>query len=267
VTRTPPATFFHVVSLAFLGAVDRRVLAVVALLVEVAAANEHVEARGRAVVGAKIEVAVLDVGLVVDQAAFVRNHDRESVGLEGAAVERGGELAPHVAHGEISFRTPEVAVLRPELRGAAARPRALDVDDAAHRVVAVEARAGALHQLDAIDVVERHARPVDPAAERIVERDAVDEHQRPADAARPDAAQRHALRGGCDDRLLVRRNRLKVGAWRSTSSATTRRPADLLLLMTLTLAGTSASRCSVRVGVTDTDSNSVAGVSSTSSDR
>ena len=180
---------------AFLGAVDRRVLAVVAFLVEVAAANKRVELPGRAVVGAQIEVAVVDVGLVVDQAAFVRNHDRESVGREGAAVERGGELAPHVAHGEISFRTPEVAVLCADLRRPAARPRALYVDHATHCVVAVQARPGAFHQLDAIDVLERHARPVHPATERVVERDAIDEHQRAADAARPDAAQRHALGG------------------------------------------------------------------------
>ena len=44
------------------------------------------------------------------------------------------------------------------------------------------------------DALERHARPVHPAAERIVERHAVDQHERPAHAARPDAAQRHALR-------------------------------------------------------------------------
>jgi hypothetical protein len=35
------------------------------------------------------------------------------------------------------------------------------------------------------------------------------------------------------------------------------------LFKTFTLAGTSPSRCSVRVGVTVTDSNSVAGMSTT----
>ena len=71
---------------------------------------------------------------------------------------------------------------------------------------------------------------------------------------------------GCDDRLLVRRNRLKVGTWRSTSSATTAGDWRICSLsMTLTLAGTSPSRCSVRVGVTVTDSKSVAGASTTSS--
>ena len=71
---------------------------------------------------------------------------------------------------------------------------------------------------------------------------------------------------GCDDRLLVRRNRLKVGAWRSTSSETTAGDCRICsLLMTLTRAGTSPSRCSVRVGVTETRSKKVAGSSSTSS--
>ena len=42
--------------------------------------------------------------------------------------------------------------------------------------------------------VQRHARPVHPAAERVVERHAVEQHERAADAARADAAQRHALR-------------------------------------------------------------------------
>ena len=57
---------------------------------------------------------------------------------------------------------------------------------------------------------------------------------------------------GCDDRLLVRRNRLNVGTGRSTSSATTAGDCRICSLsMTLTLAGTSPSRCSLRVGVTD----------------
>src|SRR3954466_15725453 len=49
---------------------------------------------------------------------------------------------------------------------------------------------------------------------------------------------------GCDERLLVRRNRLNVGTCRSTSSATTAGDCRMsLLLRTLTLAGTSPRRC------------------------
>jgi hypothetical protein len=61
-------------------------------------------------------------------------------------------------------------------------------------------------------------------------------------------------------RLLARRNRLKLGTLRSTSSAVSAGDDSIVsLVTTLTLAGTSPSRCSVRVGVTVTVSNSVAG--------
>ena len=65
---------------------------------------------------------------------------------------------------------------------------------------------------------------------------------------------------GCATRLLVRRKRLNVGTCRSTSSASSAGDASIAsLVRTLTLAGTSPSRCSVRVGVTVTVSSSVAG--------
>src|SRR5712691_10779188 len=73
---------------------------------------------------------------------------------------------------------------------------------------------------------------------------------------------------GCDDRLLVRRKRLKVGICRSTSSATT--AGDILissLCSTFTLAAMSPSRCSVRDAVTVTSSRSVAGLRMMSSAR
>src|SRR5262245_35198710 len=64
---------------------------------------------------------------------------------------------------------------------------------------------------------------------------------------------------GWDDRLLLRRNRLKVGTWRSTSSATTAGDCRIVSFSTtFALTGTSPSRFSVRVGVTVTVSNSVA---------
>src|SRR5439155_5350182 len=70
---------------------------------------------------------------------------------------------------------------------------------------------------------------------------------------------------GCATRLLVRRNRLKVGTWRSTSSATSAGDAAISrLLTTLTLAGVSPRRCSLRVGVTVTVSNNPAGARTTS---
>ena len=60
--------------------------------------------------------------------------------------------------------------------------------------------------------------------------------------------------------LLVRRNRENVGTCRSTSSATTAADCSICWLSsTVTLAGVSPSRCSVRLGVTVTSSNSDAG--------
>ena len=60
----------------------------------------------------------------------------------------------------------------------------------------------------------------------------------------------------------MRRNRLNVGTCRSTSSAISAGDASIVsLVTTLTLAGMSPSRCSVRVGVTVTVSSSAAGAS------
>src|SRR6185436_5014238 len=73
---------------------------------------------------------------------------------------------------------------------------------------------------------------------------------------------------GCDDRLLVRRNRLKVGIWRSTSSATTAGEFWMSSAWsTLMLAGVSPSRCSVRDAVTVTCSSSCAGARTICSGR
>ena len=144
------------------------------------------------------------------------------------------------------------SVRRPGTRGD-------DVDDAAHRVVAVEARARPVDHLDAIDALERHARPIHPAAERIVERHAVDQHQRAADAARADAAQRDALRG--------RMRRQAAGA---AEQAERRhlpqhvvgndggRLPDGFLLDDVGADGNVAEGFSLRVGVTVTVSNNVA---------
>jgi hypothetical protein len=47
------------------------------------------------------------------------------------------------------------------------------LDDAAERIGSVEIAGAAAHDFDAIDRGQRHAIPVDPAAERIVERHAI----------------------------------------------------------------------------------------------
>ena len=89
-------------------------------------------------------------------------------------------------------------------------------------IVAVQARRRVLGDLDAIDADERHARPVHPAAERIVERDAVEQDERAALAARPDAAQRHALRGRLRDEAAGAAEQAEASA---PAAARRRRPA------------------------------------------
>ena len=70
-----------------------------------------------------------------------------------------------------------------------------DVDDPAHGLRAVQVGGAAPDQIDSAHGLARDAVPVDPAPERIVERDAVLEHERAAGSARAHAAQRDALRG------------------------------------------------------------------------
>ena len=70
---------------------------------------------------------------------------------------------------------------------------------------------------------------------------------------------------GCDDRLLVRRNRLNVGTCRSTSSATTAGDCRMSSrVSTLTLAGRSPVSCWLRAAVTVTVSETLAGARTTS---
>ena len=174
--------------------VDLAHLAVDAVFAEVAGAGEQLHAVRRAVVDLAVEVAELHRRVDIDEPLLARHHDRKSVGVEHAAVHGDAQLAPHIARRVVELRAAVISVLRLDLERPPRWTGADDVDDAAHRVVAVEAGARSVDDLDAIHAFERHARPVDPAAEGIVERCAVHQDERAADAARPDAAQRHALR-------------------------------------------------------------------------
>ena len=141
------------------------------------------------------DVAIVDVGVVVDRPAFDRRDDGEPVRLEEAAFDERAQVLPPVARQEVELRAALGAVLRLEIEHPARGPRRDDVDDAAHRVVAIQARGRAVGHLDTVHAVQGHTRPVDPAAEGIVEGDAVQHHERAALPARSDAAQGDALRG------------------------------------------------------------------------
>ena len=173
---------------------ERADLAVVAVFAEVARPDERAEAAVHRVV--RLDVHVLEVGrdVVVDRSAFGGGDVREAVGIEEAPVDRQPEIADDMAAEQVELPRPAVADLRLRFDGLPSRAAADDVDDAAHAVVAVDARARPFDDLDAIDGVERQAAPVHPSAERIVDGNIVDEHERAADAARPDPAQRDTLR-------------------------------------------------------------------------
>ena len=71
--------------------------------------------------------------------------------------------------------------------------RSPDVDDPAHGIVAPEARATPAHDFDLIDAEHRHAVPVHPAAERVVQGNVIGQDERPAGTGGREAPQRDAL--------------------------------------------------------------------------
>src|SRR5205814_8776260 len=128
----------------------------------------------------------------VDEAALLLRNEDVAVGAEDV----GGDVA-----------APRAAPMRGKERGSSGALRAgADIErdsavaadelhDAAHGRGAVEIGGAAAEDLDAVERRARHAAPVDPAAEGIVERDAVVENKRARRPAGADAAQRDALRG------------------------------------------------------------------------
>ncbi len=75
------------------------------------------------------------------------------------------------------------------------RTHGQDLHDPGHRVGAIQIAAAAALDFDAIDRRLRDLVPIDPAAERVVERDAIGQHQRSAGSRAAQAAKRDALSG------------------------------------------------------------------------
>ena len=99
-----------------LGVVDLADLAVDAVLLEVAAAEEQRSPdRWRGSRLSRSKFLKLTSRVVVDEAALVGDDDRKAVGVEAAALDRHAQLAPHVAGEEVGLRAVAVAVLRLEL--------------------------------------------------------------------------------------------------------------------------------------------------------
>ncbi len=167
---------------------------------EPACTEKCLYARRRRVLEFGIQVLEINRGVLVDRPTLGdprrvdAHHNRIAVRVEQGAVEDQAKVAPHVARPEVELRRVPAAILRTDVDRTARRRRGHDVDDTPHGVVAVEARARAVHDLYAVRASKRHACPVHPSAERVVEGHAVEKHERAAHAAGADAAERHALR-------------------------------------------------------------------------
>ncbi len=101
--------------------IDFANLAVDAVLLEVATAEEDAHPIVGAIVGLDVEVLEVDLRVVVDGPALVGDDYREPVSVERTALDRDAELAPHIAREEVGFGTVVVAVLRFELHRPARR--------------------------------------------------------------------------------------------------------------------------------------------------
>ena len=70
-----------------------------------------------------------------------------------------------------------------------------DIDHAAERVRSPQARAATAHDLNALDILQRHAIPLHEARESVVDRNAVDQHERVTRYPALQAAHRDDSRG------------------------------------------------------------------------
>ena len=168
--------------------------AVTALFVEVGAGDEQRRLRRSHQLGPAVEGRMARLGLDVDRATPRLLHDAVALGVEVAALEREPERSLYLVQQEIEVHGVAGTVASIEEHRALGGPPREDVDDATEGIVAPGARAAAPDDLDLLDALQRDAVPVDPAAERVVDRHSVHQHERPAGAARSDAAQREPLR-------------------------------------------------------------------------
>src|SRR2546426_343638 len=99
---------------------------------------------------------MLRAATVAEDPALARRDDEKAVGIEDAAIDGDAQLAPDIAAEHVELRAAVIAVLRLESDRPTRRAVADDVDDAAHRVVAVQTGGRSIHDLDAIDAFERH---------------------------------------------------------------------------------------------------------------
>src|SRR3982750_3446737 len=146
------------------------------------------------VVDLEVHIPELRGCVVVDLAALAGANDRVAVGIEDIAVDGHAQFSPHVRGEEIELGRAAAAVLSLDVERLRRRRIGDEVNHSTHRVIAIEAGAGTIDDLDALRALHWNPRPIHPAAKRIVVRHAVDEHERAADPAWSDPTQGNALR-------------------------------------------------------------------------
>ena len=179
-----------------LGVVEGERGAVAALLVEPVGARHQPSARAELEVAAQGEQEVLGVGGLVDRAALIGAHYRIAVGVEGARLGEEAGAAEAIAVRQVALGGAALAAFERDVEPLRVGRAGEELDHPSERCRSPRARPAAAHHLDSFDRDLRHAAPVHPAAERVVERHAVEQHHGTARAAGADASKRNTLGRG-----------------------------------------------------------------------
>src|SRR6185437_1787849 len=127
-------------------------------------------------------------------------HDVVAVRCEAARMDRQTPPTPEIGIGARHIMRVFVAAEIVKEKMIVLLGRGKNRDSAAHRAIAEQAGRCAAIDFDAAYVGRIDTVPIDPAAERIIQRDAVPENQRPAGARGAGSAKRNTLRSGiCDN--------------------------------------------------------------------
>src|SRR5262249_22288043 len=133
-------------------------------------------------------------------AALGQGNDIETICVENSSFHRGAKTIPGAGDIEVFFRRLSSADGGSEPGRRSFRWICADIHHSAESVVAINAGVRTLYNFHLPDIGHGDARPVHPAAERVVERNVIDKNKRAAHTTRPDAAQGNALRRrmGCE---------------------------------------------------------------------
>src|SRR6185437_16233229 len=159
------------------------------------------------------------IRLPVDRAADVIGHDVVAVRCEAARMDRQTPPTPEIGIGARHIMRVFVAAEIVKEKMIVLLGRGKNRDSAAHRAIAEQAGRCAAIDFDAAYVGRIDTVPIDPAAERIIQRDAVPENQRPAGARGAGSAKRNTLRSGICDNAGGAAEQAEPGTCRRRSSS------------------------------------------------